>query len=268
MKTSPPLLAPSNVTPPRRSPDGKDSPSGRTRNPPPKRKSAFTLIELLVVIAIIAILAALLSPALKAARDQARAIKCVSNLRQVGFAAVLYADDNEGLLVYGHATDSWNNILKTKGYLKSRAVALCPSHPPRENDPFYNDIWSAYGMRNPYSAIANNTLFCEGYVGADQWTFLKLGDLPNYRVRASDFIAFADTAWGPTNPRYPGQSFAFRNDTVVDHGIHLRHRGNANCWFADGHVEPVSSKAGAGGRFNQSEIYYAYDANYTTLSFW
>lgn len=59
-----------------------------------KNVKAFTLVELLVVIAIIALLAALLSPALKRAREMARGIKCLNNLRQIGLAVAQYAQDN------------------------------------------------------------------------------------------------------------------------------------------------------------------------------
>jgi len=61
-------------------------------------KKSFTLIELLVVIAIIAVLAALLLPALKNARDSAYTARCGSNLRQIGQLCVLYADDYNGIL--------------------------------------------------------------------------------------------------------------------------------------------------------------------------
>jgi prepilin-type N-terminal cleavage/methylation domain-containing protein len=97
-----------------------------------KHRSGFTLIELLVVIAIIAILAAILFPVFAQAREKARAISCVSNLKQLGLAYRMYMEDYDEMVVpdYEYVGGCCSNLLWYPDimypYVKNAGIFVCP----------------------------------------------------------------------------------------------------------------------------------------------
>src|ERR1044071_2979461 len=99
-------------------------------------RRAFTLIELLVVISIIAILAAMLLPALSRAKETAKKISCLNQMRQLGLSLQMYVNENQNFFPPRVSTNRWPTVLR-EGY-QQLSILVCPSDLP---DPltFTND---------------------------------------------------------------------------------------------------------------------------------
>ena len=107
-------------------------------------QNSFTLIELLVVIAIIAILAAILLPALNSARERGRTANCISNLKQLGNVSLMYCNDNDDYLIpgKGYSGGPWWSVNYMLPYLGSNSGALVCSSALRPDGQIF--AWTTY----------------------------------------------------------------------------------------------------------------------------
>jgi len=240
-----------------------------------QKKKAFTLIELLVVIAIIAILMAILMPALQRVKKQARAIVCRKNLSQYGLALRMYLDDFNGNFPYsftwlyddgGHVGCGWHDASKNLidhperagqlwPYLKDKDVHICPD--------FYviakmtgcaNCDGKTIPIEPQYSYCMNSYLNGDGWNSVPSQYKTKKGKARNETDVHNPSRVFSFSEENPF--RVPELQNATINDNNLrstpgprqDHFATYHNtssgrldKGYANAVFVDAHVEQVSA---------------------------
>ncbi len=213
-----------------------------------KSKRFFTLIELLVVIAIIAILAAMLLPALNQARARAQKITCTANLKQLTSAMLMYADNNDGVLqiqdwmklsafrqlVAAPNPDEWSNVYQPG--------ILCPNSGSVLEG--INTMDRSYGINAHGHLEANDNYTITGSLTTDRTK--NLYTLSRVKSASQKFMLMDGVNWwisisgsNPANYRTNGE-----NNPSGNMYLAYRHNGeSANFGFFDGHAGSLVANA-------------------------
>ncbi len=196
---------------------------------------AFTLIELLVVIAIIAVLMAILMPSLRAARDQAKRVHCVSNVKTLSLAWFMYKDENDDKLVGGHTTaghwvlaPSGNSVEQKKDAIRQGALF-----------PYVNDTVDVYRcpadlrIKDP-GQFAFRSFSIAGGANGESWAGAVQAKIYSDLKRpASKYIFLEDI-----DPRgYNTGSWVMDFPPSWVDPLAMWHNERGTIGFADGHAE-------------------------------
>ena len=209
------------------------------------RRRGFTLIELLVVIAIIAILAAILFPVFARAREKARQTACLSNLKQIGVAVLMYAQDYDEVypldLTTSDATQipgTWPN--RVMPYVKNEQIYKCPSDGRTPGVDFAgcrpileSYAWNAYFGRETNCGYAATTLSLAQVAAPSQCAIIW--------DDSADWVA---AGWGAAFDTIDSPDCAKSFDGNVLQG---RHNTGDNFMFADGHAKWCKLRATTSG---------------------
>ena len=234
---------------------------------PMLRQFRFTLIELLVVVAIIAILAALLLPSLKKARDNVKRIACASNQKQLFLPAMQYADMYSAFIPkYGVGSLNSNQMeywYMTMGKILNLHVVeslsmevpytslnpktpsklfMCPSGFNR-NKTDGHDRWTYFYQASHYTVFPTLT-FTDGVPNGEKWVTMKKLRSPSRKIHLMDFASDSKNyvPGAAAHPLTSPPTGAAATDETINDYLYGRHNRIVNSLFYDGHVEGIPSR--------------------------